>query len=168
MLKHEQKSKKKDPVGYKTLELFLPKNFTYMDRISPHFSGTFSMTHDPKAPYTFKSQHIMNARLTGSNDSNIDANAMDNILIGNSGNNTINGKDGTDIVQLSGVSSEYDISSDSSEITITDTQNRDGKDTLINIEVLRFTDKDILVSEIKKVSLTYKSHPAMKVGWLLC
>jgi len=135
--------KEKDPSGYGTLESFLPKNFTYMDRVSPTFEGTFSIQLDPAQSYTYKSQYIDKVRLTGKLNSNLFGNERDNIFIGNGGNNIINGGEGRDIVQFSGASGDYVIS----QGRIEDTKGRDGIDTLKNIEVLRFTDKDILVTQ---------------------
>lgn len=132
----------KDPMGLKALESFLPGNFTYMDRIAPEFDGTFEMSLDESIPYTYKSQYIMNARLTGELNSNINANDLDNILIGNKGNNVIDGKGGVDVVQFNGASSEYEIS----DGQVKDLNGHDGVDTLINIEILRFTDKDIVLN----------------------
>ena len=131
--------KEKDPIGYKLVESFLPPYFTYMDRLDDSFSGTFNMTLDINETYTYKSQYITNLRLTGSNNTNIIGNDLDNILLGNSGNNILDGGYGIDIVQFIGASYEYILDGN----VITDTLNRDGQDTLINIEVLRFTDKDI-------------------------
>ncbi len=141
--KSREEVKVKDPNGLQAVESFLPKYFTYMDRISPKFEGTFHMQINEDIPYTYKSQYIINAQLTGSNNSNLIGNDKDNILIGNSGNNIIDGKDGVDIVQFSGSRDEYIIEKDK----ITDKLNRDGVDQLINIEMLRFTDQDILMLE---------------------
>ncbi len=104
---------------------------------------------DKNDPYTFKSQYLQNARLTGSKDSNLSGNDLNNILLGNEGNNSIDGKLGEDVVQFSGSSKEYTITKDANLITIEDSKSRDGKDTLVSIEILRFKDKDILVKDIK-------------------
>ncbi len=136
--KNRDAVKNQDPKGYEALTSFLPQNFTYMDRISPDFNGTFSMSLTDE-PYTKKSQYLLNARLTGSADSNLTGNERNNILIGNSGNNIIDGKKGVDVVQFTGMSSEYEINGNQ----IKDLKNRDGLDTLKNIEIIRFTDKDV-------------------------
>ena len=133
----------KDPMGYDALTSFLPENFTYMDRISPEFDGTFYMSLDENWSYTFKSQYILNARLTGGKNSNLSGNDNDNILMGNSGDNVIDGLAGYDVVQYSGLSTEYEISGN----TVKDTLGRDGTDTLVNIQVLRFMDKDVLLGD---------------------
>jgi len=137
--KDRQEVQDKDPMGLKALESFLPEYFTYMDRLSPDFEGTFELTLNKELPYTYKSQYINNIRLTGEKNTNVNANNRDNIIIGNKGNNTIDGKEGIDVVQFTGASTEYEISN----YKVKDTLGRDGTDTLKNIEILRFTDKDV-------------------------
>ncbi|MCH4886547.1 hypothetical protein EZV73_03155 [Acidaminobacter sp. JC074] len=137
--KDRNEIKEKDPMGLEALESFLPEYLTYMDRISPDFEGTFEMSYKEELAYTFKSQYMNKARLTGEKNSNLSANDRDNILMGNKGNNVIDGKDGVDIVQFSGSSFEYEISDNQ----VKDLRGRDGVDTLKNIEILRFADKDV-------------------------
>lgn len=143
--KNREEIGKKDPVGLEILESFLPQHFSYMDRISPTFEGTFQMTLDPNKPYTYKSQYIKDLRLTGEKNSHINANELDNILMGNAGNNIIDGQGGQDILQVSGHSSDYDITRTSTSLIIKDKLNRDGEDTLKNIEIIRFLDKDMSI-----------------------
>ncbi len=118
--------KEKDKPAYDIITSFLGDNFTYMERIAPEFDGTFKMYLDEKEPYTYKSQYLMNARLTGEKNSNLEGNGLDNILLGNKGNNVLDGKDGKDVVQFAGVSTEYTISKDGDTILIKDTKARDG------------------------------------------
>lgn len=140
---------KKDSKGLKLIKSILPSNITSMMRIDPSFKGTFIMSLDEKTPYTFKSQYLTNIQLTGNNNTNIEANNENNILIGNSGNNKIDGKNGTNIVQFNGLSTEYNIEKNEDTTTVTDlVNNRDGKDQLTNISILRFIDKDILVNSL--------------------
>ncbi|GAA0178984.1 hypothetical protein SH2C18_19440 [Clostridium sediminicola] len=134
----------KDPMGKAALESFLPENITQMMRIDPSFNGEFVMTRAEDKPYTAKSQYLQCVTLTGTNDSSISANALDNILMVNSGVNTIDGKSGHDIVQFHGASREYTVEQKNDVTLVTDSvKGRDGVNTLINIEVLRFTDKDM-------------------------
>lgn len=135
--------KDKDPKGFEMLESFLPKYMTMMERVSPDFKGTFYMSLDKSLAYTYKSQYLLNLRLTGKENSHITANDQDNVLYGNAGNNVIDGKEGHDVVYFTGQSSEYEITSG----VVKDTKGRDGTDTLKNIEVLRFTDKDINIKD---------------------
>ncbi len=141
--KNREAIKTKDPVGYAALESFLPSSFTYMDRVAPTFDGTFSLTYTAALSYTHKSQYIDNVRLTGMLNSGILGNERDNILVGNAGNNELDGGAGIDIVQFTGSSHEYEIANG----IVKDTKGRDGIDTLKNIEVLRFTDKDIQIGQ---------------------
>ncbi len=140
--------KELDAPAYEVITTFLGENLSYMERIAPEFEGTFKMNFDSKRPYTFKSQYLQNARLTGDKNSNLEGNELDNILIGNKGNNTIDGKGGNDVVQFSGASSEYTISKNGDKVVVKDNGGRDGENTLLNIEVLRFKDKDLIVSEM--------------------
>lgn len=141
--------KEKDPVAYEVITSFIGENFTYMERIAPEFEGTFKMYLDKNELYTFKSQYIQNARLTGDKNSNLEGNDLDNILIGNKGNNIIDGRGGKDIVRFTGASTEYSISKNDDAIVVKDNKAGDGENTLKKIEVLRFTDKDIEVGEIR-------------------
>ncbi len=141
--------KEKDRAAYDIITSFLGENLTYMERIAPEFEGTFKMSFDEKSPYTYKSQYLQNVRLTGDKNSNLEGNDLDNILIGNSGNNKIDGKAGNNVVQFTGKSEEYSISKSSDSIIVKDNKSRDGEDTLVNIAVLRFTDKDVNTSDVK-------------------
>ncbi len=141
--------KAKDPHVYQIITSFMPENFTYMERIDSNFAGVFQMSLDPKKPYTYKSQYLQNARLTGKNNSALVGNDLDNILLGNAGSNQLDGGKGNDVVQFSGAFDEYKISKSGNKLVVTDTKNRDGKDTLTKVEILRFTDMDVLVSSIK-------------------
>ncbi len=139
----------KDPKAYEIIKAFLGDNFTYMERISPEFEGTFKLNLDTSNPYTYKSQYLLNARLIGDKNSNLEGNDLDNILIGNKGNNIMDGKKGKDVVQFTGTSSEYSITKSDDKIVVKDNKNRDGEDTLKNIEILRFTDKDVMSKDVK-------------------
>ncbi len=136
--------KEKDKLAYDIITTFIGEHLTYMERIAPEFEGTFKMYLDKKEPYTYKSQYLQNLRLTGDKNSNIEGNDLDNILIGNKGNNELDGKAGNDVVQFSGLSTEYEIIKNGDSIVVKDKQNRDGEDTLVSVEVLRFTDNDVL------------------------
>ncbi len=141
--------KAKDLPAYQIITSFIGENLTYMERIAPEFNGSFKMSLDASEPYTYKSQYLQNARLTGSNNSNLAGNALDNVLIGNAGNNALDGGAGNDVVQFSGASTEYTITKNGDAVTVKDNNGRDGEDTLSNIETLRFKDKDLAVAEIK-------------------
>jgi len=133
-----------DPMGYELVTSFLPEfinTFMYLDET---FSGTFSMKRDEAFPYTFKSQYLKNLVITGSHDTTLIGNNEDNVFMTGSGNNHIDGSLGHDILQLKGPSKDYEIISQGDKIIIKDSvPNRDGIVTLMNIEIMRFTDIDI-------------------------
>jgi Ca2+-binding RTX toxin-like protein len=113
-----------------------------MARIDASFSGTFSLQLDNNQSYTYKSQYLTHARLTGSNNSNLLGNALDNQLAGNSGANVIDGAEGSDTILLQGNFSEYSIQKNGSSILLQDSINdRDGSIEIKNIEILKFADK---------------------------
>jgi hypothetical protein len=134
---------RKDPRGRALLESFLPPMMHgYEALIDPAYMGTFSLTFDPAAPYTHKSRWYVDARLTGSQSSNLLGNDADNRLTGNSGDNTLDGGAGNDTAVFHGTMDEYDvIEHDDGSVSVRDLiANRDGTDRLINIEHLHFDD----------------------------
>lgn len=139
---------KNDPMGYAIVTAFLPEYVDAMMRIDPSFKGTLQMTFNENTPYTHKTQYLKDVRLTGSNNSNVSGNNYDNIFMGNSGHNAFDGKEGTDIIQFSGVSTDYAITVNGQTITVKSINVNDGNDILINVEVLRFADKDILAATL--------------------
>ena len=129
-----------DPMGNALMEGFFNPYVTYMARIDSTFDGTFWLTFDAATPYTHKSQYLLNARLTGSNHANLTGNAQNNQLQGNAGNNILDGQSGTDTAIFVGPESEYTITQNGGVITVVDSvPNRDGTDTLHNIENLQFS-----------------------------
>lgn len=136
-----------DPMGYTVVESFLPTHISVMARIDPTFEGTFEMEKND-LPYTFKSQYLKNVRLTGGNNSNVNGNDQNNIFMGNLGNNIFDGKSGLDTIQLMGNSYEYKITKQEYKLIVEDLESREGVNTLINMEVLRFMDKDIKIENI--------------------
>ncbi len=128
--------KEKDPKGFALLEAFLPPMMVgYESLIDPNFRGTFSLQFDEELPYTHKSQYYVNATLTGNKNSNLLGNNANNTFRGNKGNNTIDGGEGNDTVIFQGKKEEYEIK----ENVIRDTvPGRDGTDTLISIEAIKF------------------------------
>ena len=135
---------KLDPAGLGVVEKFFDLHLRYMARIDPAFEGTFSMTFDPAKPYTHKSRYLTNARLLGKKSSNLIGNDQDNVLMGNRGDNVIDGRRGKDVVQFQGASTDYEIRMESGKLVVVDSRDdRDGKTTLRNIDILRFTDIDI-------------------------
>jgi hypothetical protein len=71
----------------------------------------------------------------------ITGNTLSNAITGAGGNDTIDGGDGIDKVIYSGAAASYTIKIASTSSTVTDkTANRDGADSLTNVERLQFTD----------------------------
>jgi hypothetical protein len=149
----KEEMKDGDPALYGLVEKFWPKYLTYEAYIDPSFEGTFSTIRDPGTPYTFKSQYLVNIRLTGKNDSGILGNDQNNRLTGNDGNNLIIGGRGNDMIDggagedvagFSGRAGEYRITREGPKVIVTDTfPGRDGRDELVNTEILRFQDKTL-------------------------
>lgn len=112
---------------------FFHPYLTYNARIAASFKGNFSLKLDASLPYTYHSQYLRYVTLTGSNDSGVVVNKYDNVITGNSGNNS---------VILTGNSSQYTVEkqADGTTLVIDNVDNRDGRNTLSNIETLVFTD----------------------------
>ena len=147
--------KQKDPKGKKLLEAFLPEMmFGYESLIDPNFSGTFFMELNNSKPWTHKSQYLVEVTLTGNLNSNIEGNSANNIFKGNTGNNTINGKDGDDVACFQGKHDEYKIKKVQNRVIVKDLINeRDGTDTLINIEKILFSDQEVQSSSLTESNL---------------
>lgn len=149
----KEEMKAGDPALYDLVEKFWPKYLTYNAYIDPSFEGTFSTVRDENTAYTFKSQYLVNIILTGENNTNILGNDQDNRLTGNNGDNVITGGKGNDVisgdegedtVEFSGSYSEYEITKVDNKTIVTDTiPDRNGKNELTNIEILKFKDKTV-------------------------
>lgn len=119
---------------------------TYFDNTYPNTSDTpiFLMNRDDAQAndgYTYKSQWLLNVEIIGTKAIDLAANDQDNEIKGNSANNTIDGKDGVDT---------YLIDNRYAECSLIKTKNNaivdcpsSGKDTLINIEKISFSDQTI-------------------------
>ena len=145
--------KKLDPDGYTLIQKFFPPYLAYTPELPEYFEGTFSIEFDESLVYTYKSQHLANVTLTGSNNANLTGNSYNNILTGNpgdnilkggAGNDRLDGGEGKDTAVFSGAHSEYKITKHEGQVTVVDEkQNRDGTEILINIEILKFSDKTV-------------------------
>jgi len=141
------------PLGYALIEKFLHPYLTYTPELPEAFTGTFSMTLDPAQPYTYKSQHLRKATLTGDRDSSLIGNRHENVLIGNAGSNLLEGGggndelfggEGDDSAGFNGPAEEYNIVYNSDSVTVSDIrQDRDGTDRLRDIELVRFSDSSV-------------------------
>jgi len=91
--------------------------------------------------------------MRGSHNVNLIGNAYNNVLTGNTGDNVLRGgagddrlvgSDGEDTAEFAGVSKDYKIANSGKYVTVKDNRvNRDGTDTLIDIEFLQFSDRKV-------------------------
>jgi hypothetical protein len=142
-----------DPDGYALIQKFFSPILTYTPELPEYFEGAFSLKFDESLVYTYKSQHLVNVSLTGNNSATLIGNDFDNTLRGNDGDNvleggggddTIDGGAGNDTAVFSGIHSEYKITMTGAMLTVEDTlPQRDGFDTLKNVEMLKFLDKEV-------------------------
>ena len=130
-----------DPQGAALMDnQFFHPYLTYNARIDASFVGNFSLKFNSSLPYTNHAQYLKDITLTGTNDSNVVVNQLDNKISGNSGTNTVIFSD-----QLS----HYQITNENGQIIVKDLQDsNDGTNTLIAIEKLQFSDSTINVSAI--------------------
>lgn len=144
-----------DPDGYALIQKFFPPYLTYTPELPEYFEGTFSLDFHETMAYTYKSQHLVNVTLTGTNNSDLIGNAYENVLTGNAGDNiltggrgndTIDGGEGKDTAVFSGPRTDYIIRIHNSDSKVTDKiANRDGEDSLKNIEILKFSDETVKI-----------------------
>ena len=147
--------KTKDPMGWALMgegnnRKYFSEYVTYTGRIDPSYEGTFTLTFDANTKYTYKSQYLLDATLLGGKNTNLigndqnnhlTGNAGDNVLTGKSGNDVIDGGEGSDTAVFTGAASEYTVTTSGSDIVVADTvADRDGTDTLKNIELIQYSD----------------------------
>lgn len=145
--------KTQDPLGWALVGDDSPRKYfsefaTYTARIDSDFDGTYSLSFDPNTRYTYKSQYLVNAQLTGSQNSNLTGNAKHNRLGGNAGVNELDGLDGEDTAVFRGKADEYSTTVTGDQVLVQDSaDSRDGTVTLTNIEVLVFADRSMLFED---------------------
>ncbi len=130
-----------DPMGYALMNnKFFHPYLTYNARIDASLNGNFSLKFDNSKPYTHHSRYLKDITLLGNNNNSVTVNELDNNITGNNGTNT---------VIFSGAYAEYSINVTAGVTTVADnTSNRDGVNTLSNIEKLQFTDTIIELSSL--------------------
>lgn len=130
-----------DPQGATLLDnKFFHSYLTYNARIDESFTGDFSLAFNPVIKYSHHSQYLKDITLTGTNDSNVIVNQLDNNITGNTGVNT---------VTFSGSSAEYSTTKENDVVTVKDMQdNRDGTNILTAVEKIKFTDTTLEVSSL--------------------
>ena len=131
----------KDPQGAAIManQYFHPY-LTYNARIDKSFTGDFSLKFNSSLSYTHHAQYLKDITLTGSKDSNVVVNQFDNNITGNAGINT---------VIFAGQAAQYLITNENGVVKVEDLQDdRDGMNTLADIEKLQFSDSIIEVSSL--------------------
>jgi hypothetical protein len=129
-----------DPKGDKIAISFFHPYLTYNARIHGDFEGTFHLKFNKDIPYTNHSRYLKDITLTGTKNSGVKINSLDNFITGNSG---------TNFVEFSGSFNEYNMDNTGDEIIVTDSiDSRDGTNRFKNIEKFKFTDKEVDISEL--------------------
>ena len=136
----------RDSNGQKIIAEFLPEYIPTTMDIDPSFAAgsTFYLDYDAALSYTAKSQYLQSVRLTGTNNSHISGNSQNNFLMGNQGDNKIDGKGGVNTYKVDGLQSEFDVNPDGMGFLIQDkVNNRNGTDKLMNIQKIEFNDSEL-------------------------
>ena len=141
-----------DSLGVDLVKEFFGESFRYNVELPYTFEGSFSMAFDPSLSYTNRSRYLQNITILGENDVEIIGNDFNNIVFGNSGTNQFtgkgyndyfDGKEGIDRAIFSGDYGEYAIFesadwNDYRPFVVDLFSNRDGADTLLNVEEMDF------------------------------
>ena len=148
--------KEKDPLGHNVIENYFHPYLTFTPELPENFKGVFSMEFDKNVSYTYKSQHLLGVTIKGDNnvalignyyDNKMNGNQGDNSFQGNGGNDIIDGAKGVDTAVYRGPAADYKINILEDRIEVVDNNpDRDGKDTLINVESGKFVDRIVSFS----------------------
>jgi hypothetical protein len=114
---------------------------------TPTGGGVVSYINGAFGGFTIAQGVVIERATGGSGDDTLIGNSANNLLIGNGGSDTINGKGGYDIAQYSTAYLGFGLihAFDGSWIVNAGT---DGTDTVSNVELLRFTDRDISLNAL--------------------
>ena len=115
------------------------------------------------SPFLIDANTVIENAFGGDSSDTILGNSITNYLEGMRGNDTIDGGAGIDTAVFTGASSSYALTLGASNSTVADsTANRDGTDTLTNVERLRFTDRNIAldVKEGEYAGMAYRMYKA--------
>ena len=141
-----------DPELHSIIEGFFGSHWNYQAELPEGFTGDFHLSFQPSIDYTYRSQYLINMKLTGNQDIAIYGNQFDNHVIGNSGSNTFYGYQGDDTFEglegqdraiLSGGITEYEIvqsviNSETLIRVIDYESDRDGTNLFLNVEEFDF------------------------------
>ena len=150
-----------DSLGSNIINQFLGDKWRYTPTLPESFSGLFSLRFDSTLAYTNRSQYLQNIILTGDNNVKIHGNNYNNRVFGNAGDNIFfglgsddyfNGGDGIDRLSLIGERSQYTVldAADWNDyiMSIFDiVPDRDGTDTLIQVEQMEFNGEIYIIGE---------------------
>ena len=150
-----------DTLGSNVINQFLGDKWRYTPTLPESFSGFFSLRFDSTLAYTNRSQYLQNIILTGDNNVKIHGNNYNNRVFGNAGDNIFfglgsddyfNGGDGIDRLSLIGERSQYTVldAADWNDyiMSIFDiVPDRDGTDTLIQVEQMEFNGEIYIIGE---------------------
>jgi len=147
-----------DPDLYEIIAGFFAPFHIFEATIDPVFDGAFLLHLADNANYTYRSQYLTKARLLGSNNASLVGNDEPNRLTGNTGNNTLEGKkgndfldgdEGDDVAVFTGEKDAYTFEMVGEGLIIEDSvEDRDGVDTLYNIEQIAFSDQEYTVGDL--------------------
>nr|WP_247894115.1 M10 family metallopeptidase C-terminal domain-containing protein [Azospirillum oleiclasticum] len=83
----------------------------------------------------------------GAGNDTLVGNAVDNLLTGGAGDDAFDGGAGSDVATYRGTRAQYKVWTENGRITVQDlVSGRDGTDTMVNVERLRFADGEVLAS----------------------
>ncbi|WP_137157922.1 M10 family metallopeptidase C-terminal domain-containing protein [Rhizobium sp. FKL33] len=129
-----------DSGGEDTLNLSGYLTASVISLISGAFSSVNEMTNNIAIAYTA----VIENAVGGEGDDEITGNDGDNKLTGGAGDDLLRGGAGVDAAIFSGASSDYVITAyDDGSYTVAARAGYEGKDTLIDIETLSFSDGDV-------------------------
>ncbi len=120
-----------DPLGLMLMSKFFPPYLMYNARIDESFDGKFSLKFNSSKPYTNHSRYLKDITLTGSNDSDVVVNELDNVIMGNSGDNMIIFSGDVDSYTITMISNRRYVIKDNQA-------GRDGRVTVQDVEILKF------------------------------
>ena len=151
-----------DSILYNIIHGFFGSHWNYQAQLPDNFTGNFHLSFQPSLDYTYRSQYLVDIKLTGSNNVSIYGNEFDNQVIGNAGSNLFYGYQGDDNFRglggqnraiFSGGITEYDIvqSVENSEtlVSVIDFEpNRDGTDLYFDVVEFDFNGTVYQVSDL--------------------
>ncbi len=139
-----------DPATLAWIERFFATGHDFEAILPADFTGNFDGLRRSATPYTSRSQHLRNLRLTGANTAELFGAPYSSTLVGNDGNNNLKGRAGDDALfggagfdtaVFSGPRANYTVTFDGATVIVEDVfGGHDGIDTVVGCERLQFTD----------------------------